>query len=104
MSTRGPLAPATMLLAEELVVTSYLRPVPNPRPSTQPPPSTSPLAPPLLLVPPPRPTTAVLHIGTSRKHVSDGFRISSDSQLESDNPSPSKLHRLLLKFWPNGTV
>ncbi|KAG1836331.1 hypothetical protein DFJ58DRAFT_735065 [Suillus subalutaceus] len=65
----GPSAPAAMLLTEELVDTSHVRPVPNPRPSTQPPPSTSPLTPPLLLVPPPRLDTAVLHIGTSRRHV-----------------------------------
>ncbi|KAG1852465.1 hypothetical protein DFJ58DRAFT_791192 [Suillus subalutaceus] len=90
MVTRGPSTPATMLLTEELVVTSHARHISNPRPSTQLPPSTSLLASPLPLVSSPRPNTAVLHIGISRKRVSDEFRINSDSQLESDTPSSSK--------------
>ncbi|KAG1836728.1 hypothetical protein DFJ58DRAFT_817784 [Suillus subalutaceus] len=88
MSTRGPSTPATLLLTEELVVTSHARPIPNHCPSTRPP-STSPLASPLSPVPSPRPNPAVSHIGTSRKRMLDEFRINSDSQLESDTPSPS---------------
>ncbi|KAG1849439.1 hypothetical protein DFJ58DRAFT_729524 [Suillus subalutaceus] len=71
-STRGPSTPATILLIDKLVVTSHA-PIPNHCPSTQPPPSTSPLSSPLSPVPSLRPNTAVFYIGTSRKHMLDGF-------------------------------
>ncbi|KAG2096948.1 hypothetical protein BD769DRAFT_1677903 [Suillus cothurnatus] len=104
MTNSGPSAPVTILFTEELVVTSHVRPTPNPRPSTKPRPSTSCLVPALPLVPPPRPTIAMLHIGTSRKHVSNEFRINSESQLQLDTPGLSKLYQQLLRFRPNRTV
>jgi hypothetical protein len=88
--TRGRSIPATMFPIKELVVTSHAKPVLSPHPSTQPPPSTSPLVLALPPVPSPRPKTAVLHIGTSRKRMFNEFRINSDNKLESDTPSPSK--------------
>ncbi|KAG2079152.1 hypothetical protein BDR04DRAFT_22379 [Suillus decipiens] len=90
MSTRGPSTLATMFLTEDLVAVSHARPVPTPRLPTQTPPSTSSLALPLPPSPSPRPNAAALLIGASQKRLLNRFQVDSDSQLESDTPSPSK--------------